>query len=122
MKKLLLSAVLACAPTVLLAADMSGTWTVNGAFDSMGVKYTVSCAIKDDGGKLAGPCTGDPSGGTLQATGTESGTAVEFAYDTTYQGTPVHLDYKGTVAADGSIAGTIDTGGPQGTFTATIAK
>jgi hypothetical protein len=31
----------------------------------------------------------------------------------------VHLDYKGAPQADGSLAGTIDTGGPQGTFTAT---
>ncbi len=117
MKKLLLAAALVCAPTIASAADMSGAWTLNGAFDSMGVKYTVTCQLKDDGtGKLSGPCHSDQ--GDAPATGSVAGTAFELAYDTTYQGTPVHLDYKGALAADGSVSGTVDTGGPQGTFTA----
>ena len=56
MKTLLLAAAIACAPAALLAADMSGAWTINAAFDSMGIKYTVTCQLKDDGtGKLSGP-------------------------------------------------------------------
>ena len=120
MKKLLLAAALALAPIAASAADISGDWTVNGAFDSMGVKYTLTCTFAvDAAGKLTGPCKGDQ--GDLTATGAVTGGNVEFAYDTTYQGTPVHLDYKGAVGADGSITGTVDTGGPQGTFTATKA-
>jgi hypothetical protein len=123
-KRLLLAAVLACAPGVALAADISGAWTINAAFDSMGVKFTATCTFTQDaGGKLTAPCKG-PAGEALSATGavttgSDGKAMVEFGYDTTYQGTPVHLDYKGAPQADGSLAGTIDTGGPQGTFTAT---
>ncbi|HUO11436.1 MAG TPA: hypothetical protein VMU37_01645 [Caulobacteraceae bacterium] len=124
MKKLLLAAaILAMAPAAAFAADQSGTWLINAAFDSMGIKYVATCVLKDDGtGKLSGPChidMGDPSAASDPvATGSVSGTAFDLAYDTTYQGTPVHLDYKGAVGSDGTVTGTIDTGGPQGTFTA----
>ena len=123
MKKLLLAAVIAGAPAVAAAADMGGSWTINAAFDSMGIKYVATCALKDDGtGKLSGPChvdLGDPSSASdPAATGSVSGSTFDLGYDTTYQGSPVHLDYKGTVGADGVVTGTIDTGGPQGTFTA----
>lgn len=118
MKRLLFAATIALAPITAFAADLSGSWTVNAAFDSMGIKYALPCTFAvDSGGKLTGKCTSDQ--GEVDPTGTVSGSAVEFGYDTTYQGSPVHLDYKGTVQADGSLSGTVDTGGPQGTFTAT---
>jgi hypothetical protein len=124
-KRLLIAAAaLALAPGAVFAADLSGDWTVHGNFDSMGVKYDSPCKLAQDStGKLTGTCQGNAGDsaattGTV-TTGTDGKTAVEFAYDTTYQGTPVHLDYKGTVQADGSIAGAVETGGPQGTFTAT---
>ena len=118
MKRLVFAAAVALAPMTASAADLSGDWTVNGNFDSMGVKYTLACTFAvDSAGKLTGPCKSDQ--GDVAATGTVSGTAVEFAYDTTYQGSPVHLDYKGAVQSDGSLSGTVDTGGPSGTFTAT---
>jgi hypothetical protein len=121
-KKLFLALVVACAPAAALAADMGGSWTINAAFDSMGIKYVATCDLKDDGtGKVSGPChlsMGDQGGSDPAASGTISATAFDLGYDTTYQGTPVHLEYKGPVAADGTVTGTIDTGGPQGTFTA----
>ena len=118
MKRLLFAAAVALAPIAASAADLSGDWTVNGNFDSMGIKYALACTFAvDSGGKLTGPCKSDQ--GDVATTGTVAGTAVEFGYDTTYQGSPVHLDYKGTVQSDGSLSGTVDTGGPQGTFTAT---
>ena len=124
MKRLLLAAVLACAPSIALAADISGAWTINGAFDALGVKFTATCTFSQDAaGKLTAPCKG-PQGEDISATGavtsgSDGKPMVEFGYDTNYQGTPVHLDYKGAPQTDGSLAGTIDTGGPQGTFTAT---
>jgi hypothetical protein len=122
-KRLLLAAVLACAPGMALAADFSGAWTINANFASMGVTFTATCTLTQDAsGKLAGPCKG-PNGEALTAagavtTGSDGKTQVEFGYDTSYQGTPVHLDYKSTPQADGSLAGSIETGGPEGTFTA----
>lgn len=118
MKTFLLAAVIACAPGVVLAQDLSGSWAIAGSFDSMGIKYNITCTLTQDStGKLAGPCKG-PMGEALTAAGAVTGTTVELAYDTTYQGAPVHLDYKGDVQTDGSWKGTIDTGGPQGTFAA----
>ena len=119
MKRLILAGALALAPTLALAADVSGAWVVNGDFESMGVKYNLTCTFTDDNGKLSGPCKGDQTVPDVTATGTVDGANVEFGYDTTYQGSPVHLDYKGTVQADGSIKGSIATGGPEGAFTAT---
>ena len=127
MKKLLLAAALAFAPMTALAADWSGNWTINAAFDSMGVKFTTTCTLAQDAaGKLTGPCIGSAKETTAAsgavATGTDGKPSISFGYDTTYEGTPVHLEYVGAAQADGSLAGTISTGGPQGTFTATRGK
>jgi hypothetical protein len=89
----------------------------------MGITYQVTCTMaQGDGGALNGTCT-QPAGQTgdpIKATGAVSsdGTKMELQYDTTYQGSPVHLDYKGDVQADGTLKGAIDAGGAQGTFTA----
>jgi hypothetical protein len=126
-KKLLIAAVLACAPGAVFAADLTGGWTVNGAFDSMGVKYSSACKWTQDAhGALGGTCKGtaneDAATTGAVVTGADGKTVIKFAYDTTYQGTPVHLDYTGAVQGDGTIAGTVDAGGAQGTFTAAAAK
>ena len=119
MKRLLVAAaVLALSPVAALAADLSGAWKINGSFDSMGVTYSLTCTLTQTGTTLAGPCKG-PQGEDIAATGSYDGTNAVISYDTTYQGTPVHLDYKGTVQADGSLKGAIDAGAVQGTFTAT---
>jgi hypothetical protein len=120
-KKLLIAAAAALilAPSLASAADMSGTWKVNAAFGEA-MTFSLTCTLKDDGaGKLSGPCTDPQGGANAAATGTVTATTMEWGYDTTYQGSPIHLDYKGDVQADGSLKGTIDAGGPQGTFTAT---
>ena len=117
MKKLFIAgALLALAPAVASAADLSGAWKIDGAFDAMGIKYSITCQLKDDGGKLSGPCKSDQ--GDVQATGTEGDGKAVISYDTTYNGGPVHLDYKGDVQSDGTIKGVIDAGGAQGTFSA----
>ncbi|HUZ13532.1 MAG TPA: hypothetical protein VMU93_11835 [Caulobacteraceae bacterium] len=122
MKKMLIgAALLALAPAIAAAADMSGAWKIDGAFDAMGINYTVTCKLAEGaGGALAGPCTGS-QGEAIKATGKVSpdGKTVELAYDTTYNGGPVHLDYTGAVQPDGSLKGAVDAGAAQGTFTAT---
>ena len=126
MKKLAIAAALALSPGVAaLAADFSGSWNLAGAFDSLGMKYSSTCKLAQDaGGKLTGTCTGSQNEaaattGSVMA-GSGGKTNVEFVHDTTYQGSPVHLDYKGAAQPDGSLAGTVDSGsGVPGTFTAT---
>ncbi len=119
MKTLLLAAALVAAPAIACAApaNLSGAWTINGAFDSMGVKYQVACNLTDTAGKLGGSCKG-PQGETITCAGSEDGAKFDLAYDTTYMGSPVHLDYKGDIKPDGSVAGIIDAGQAQGAFTA----
>jgi hypothetical protein len=122
-KKLVLAAVIALAPGAALAADLSGSWNVAGSFDAMGIKYTSACTLAQGaGGKLSGTCQGTQqesaaTTGTV-TTGADGKTAVEFAYDTSYQGSPVHLDYKGALQADGTVTGAVDAGGADGTFIA----
>ncbi len=119
MKKLLIAAAaLALAPATVFAADLSGAWTIHGDVGGA-IQWTSACTLtQGTDGKLAGTCKGTQNEDAA-ATGASSGSTVEIAYDTTYQGSPVHLDYKGDVQADGTVKGTVDTGGPAGTFTLT---
>lgn len=122
MKTMLLSAALALAPAAALAADLSGAWNVAGAFGDE-IKYAAVCTWKQDGaGKLAGACRQEGAAADAPASGSVDGSKVEFLYDAAYQGSTYHLDYKGDLQPDGGVAGTVDAGGPQGTFTATRAK
>ena len=122
MKKLLIAAAAFAAlavPAAASAADTSGTYNIAAAFGEQ-FKFTISCVLKDDGtGKVSGPCT--PEGGQppVASTGTIDATKFDVAYDTTFQGNPIHVEFKGDVAADGSIKGAILAGGNEGTFTAT---
>ena len=117
-KRLLIAAaVLALSPAAAMAADLSGSWKLDGNFNDM-IKFSITCKLTQTGTTLAGPCVG-PQGEALAATGTTDGSKMEIAYDTTYQGSPVHLAYAGDVQADGTAKGTVDTGGPAGTFTLT---
>jgi hypothetical protein len=118
MKRLLIAAVFALAPATVFAADLSGACTLHGDIGGS-IQWTSACTLKQDGdGKLSGTCKGTQNEDAA-ATGTVTGTTLDLAYDTTYQGSPVHLDYKGDVQPDGTAKGTVDTGGPAGTFTLT---
>ncbi len=123
MKKLLIAGViaLALAPTLASAADMNGNWAVAGAFDGMGVKFNLACHFTQGaGGKFSGPCKDPQQAAPNAVSGSIAGTAVTFAYDTTYMGVNVHMTYKGVLAANGAIAGGIDAnnGTATGSFTA----
>lgn len=98
------------------AAEPGETWKINGDFPGT-INYTVVCTLTAEGGHLAGPCK-DDKGAVSAATGTAAGSAWELAYDTTYLGTAIHLDYKGDVQADGTLKGSVDAGVAMGTFTA----
>jgi hypothetical protein len=118
MKRLLIAAVFALAPATVFAADLSGACTLHGDIGGS-IQWTSACTLKQDAdGKLSGTCKGTQNEDAA-ATGTVTGTTLDLAYDTTYQGSPVHLDYKGDVQPDGTAKGTVDTGGPAGTFTLT---
>jgi hypothetical protein len=117
-KRLLIAAAFALAPATVFAADFSGAWTIHGDIGGS-IQWTSACTLKQDAaGKLTGTCKGTQAEDAA-ASGAVSGTSITLAYDTTYQGSPVHLAYTGDVQADGTAKGTVDTGGPAGTFTLT---
>ena len=118
MKRLLIAAAFALAPATVFAADFSGAWTIHGDIGGS-IQWTSACTLKQAAdGTLSGTCKGTQAEDAA-ATGSVTGTTITIAYDTTYQGSPVHLAYKGDVQADGTAKGTVDTGGPAGTFTLT---
>jgi hypothetical protein len=118
LKRLLIaSAALVLIPAGARAADLSGVWKVHGAFTGV-ITYTAVCTFKQAGGALAGPCVDRTNNTNAPATGTVKGGSVEFTYVATFNGITAHLDYKGALQPDGTLKGVIETGGPQGAFTA----
>ena len=118
MKRLLIAAALALTPATVFAADLSGAWTIHGDIGGS-IQWTSACTLtQGSDGKLSGTCKGTQNEDAA-ATGAVAGDKLTLAYDTTYQGSPVHLAYSGDVQGDGTAKGTVDTGGPAGTFTLT---
>jgi hypothetical protein len=120
----MIAAVLALAPTTVLAADMTGSWGLTIVFDSLGETFATTCDLKQaSAGDVTGSCVGlakeqaDVSGKTR--TGTDGNPQIDFGYDTDYSGTGVHLEYIGAPQPDGSLAGKVFVRGMVGTFTAT---
>ena len=116
MKKLILAAVVALSPVAASAAPLTGAWAFTGAFSSMGINFALNCRFTQTGGALSGPCRDPKQPADVQATGSVAGANVTFAYDTNYMGVAVHLVYKGVLQPNGSIAGGVDAGTVQGTF------
>jgi hypothetical protein len=101
----------------LSAADVSGSWAVNG--DIAGNAITVTCTLKQTDKTLDGTCKSDL--GDAKATGTIDGSKVMFKYDIDFQGMALTLAYEGTVDdAAANMNGTVDVaaGAASGTFTA----
>ncbi len=95
----------------LAAADVSGSWTLNG--DVVGNPVNMKCNFKQTGTNIAGTCSGDA--GSIQTTGAVTGDSVSFghsvqSYDLTYTG---KLDAAGT-----TMQGDIAVAGVTGTFSA----
>ena len=105
------------APSVALAADLSGAWLVNGNF-SPNLTYTLVCVLKSQRQDLWGPCA------TIQekakpTTCYTSCSKMTFRYHTDYNGSGVRLVYHGDVQPDGTVKGKVNgTGNSEGVFEA----
>jgi hypothetical protein len=106
----------ALAAATALAADVSGTWKVDGSVYGNPVKF--SGALKQQGATLSGTATFE-DGKAVPVTGSVSEKAVTFEFDAEHEGTTYHLVFTGTLGADGGLTGTIAVAGVEGTFTAT---
>jgi hypothetical protein len=104
----------ALAAVTLVAADVSGTWNVDG--DVVGHPVKFPCVMKQDGDALSGTATLE--GKDVPVKGTVKETAVTFEFDSEHEGSTYHLVFAGALGDDGALKGTIAVAGVEGTFTA----
>jgi hypothetical protein len=115
MKRTLLTlCIVGLAAVTAVAADVAGTWNVDG--DVVGNPVKFACTLTQDGEKLTGTATLE--GKDIPVTGTAQDAAVTFEFDSEHQGTTYHLVFTGTVGDDGGLKGKIAVAGVEGTFTA----
>ena len=101
--------------TTLLAADVAGTWNVDGDVQGHPVVFTTSWT--QDGETLSGTATLPEK--EVPVTGSVKEQAVTFEFDAESNGQSYHLVFTGTIGGEGGIKGTIAVSGAEGTFTAT---
>jgi hypothetical protein len=104
------------AVTLSAAANVAGTWKVNGDIYGNPVKF--DCALKQDGAALTGTAKSE-DGKEVPVTGTLKDKIAVFEFDSEAQGSIYRLVFTGTIGDDGGMKGTIAVAGVEGTFTAT---
>jgi hypothetical protein len=102
------------AAAIALAADVAGTWNVDGDVVGNPIKFPMT--LKQDGEGLTGTATVE--GKDVPVTGTSKDKAVTFEFDSDHEGTTYHLVFTGTLGDDGGLKGAIAVAGVDGTFTA----
>jgi hypothetical protein len=107
--------VVVAAATTALAADLTGTWNVDGIVYGNPVKY--ACTLKQDGDKLTG--TAKLEGKDYPVAGTVTDAVVTWKFQIEYNGAPLELEFTGAKASDAEIKGKIAVMGVEGEFTAT---
>ena len=99
-------AVAAFAPALASAADFSGTWKLDNTFN--GKVSVVHCTLAQSGDALSGNCKPDVAGmEAAKLTGTVKGSTAKWGYDLQFNGQPARVDYDVTLAADGSLSGSL---------------
>jgi hypothetical protein len=118
MKTLLLIAALAAAPSLALAQDLAGVWTISSSVRTTPI--TVSCTLVRKAGALTGTCT--PAGGEPgpEFSVEVKGTHASWGYDVTFRGQLAHVGYEADIASDTSMSGALKLGAnaPPSPFTA----
>ena len=106
--------------TAGVADSLSGTWRVTG--DVVGNPVNELCTLTQAGGKLTGSCknTDELNAKAFDVTGEVKDGRVTFSHGGTYQGDPLTLTYRTTMASAKALQGNIDVQpfGVSGTFTA----
>ncbi len=99
------------------AATLDGTWHIDG--DISGTAVIVTCVLAEKDAKVSGTCTGT-DGKPVAVTGSTKDGAINWSYDTTYQGGPITLSYKAKQDTEGHLVGSIDVApfSVSGDFTA----
>lgn len=98
-------ALAASAPKAAAAdVDLSGTWTISGDVQGVGVEET--CTVVQQDVALTGSC--DTSTGKYDLKGKLDGRTATFSHGGKYQGSDLVITFTGKVAQDGSMTGTMD--------------
>ena len=99
-------AIAAFAPALASAADFSGTWKLDNTFN--GKVSVVHCTLVQSGDALSGSCKPDVAGmEASKLTGAVKGSTAKWGYDLEFNGKPARVDYEATLAADGSLSGSL---------------
>ena len=108
-RSLLVLILLAAASATTLAADLSGTWSVDGEVYGNAVRYPLR--LKQEGGKLTGTARFQDK--DRPVTGTIKDTAVTWTFETEYNGAPLQIEFTGTLTMENDINVTISDAGVQ---------
>jgi hypothetical protein len=97
------------------AADVSGTWKIDGSVFGFAVKPT--CTFKQDGTKLTGTCSGSPNNAPLTGEAPD-GKTVNWAYTADDKGDKHDMKFMGVLDSDKTMKGKFTADGHGGKFTA----
>jgi hypothetical protein len=97
------------------AADVSGTWKIDGSVFGYAVKPT--CTFKQDGTKLTGTCSGSPNDAPLTGE-TPDGKTVNWTYIADDKGDKHEMKFMGVLDSDKTMKGKFTADGHGGKFTA----
>ena len=95
--RLALATMVVFAVTLVLAANITGTWTAS--FDTQIGVQNYTYTFKADGNKLTGRVKSQFSDGEIQD-GTINGDDITFVENLTYEGMPLRVVYKGKISGD----------------------
>jgi hypothetical protein len=123
MKKFALFVLFAITTVVAFGADsptVTGKWTVH--ISIAGNDSDMSCTFATKDSAITGTCNGQL--GELDVTGKIDGTKVSFGYKSEYNGSPLTLNYQGTIDGANGMKGTVTVVeyGVDGDFSATPVK
>jgi uncharacterized protein YhdP len=94
-RTVLLAGILLSLAAVMAAADVAGKW--KGQIE--GAEHETIFTLKVDGSDITGTMTG-PESKDFPLKGTIKGDSISFTVDAEWQGSPIKLLLKGTVAGD----------------------
>ncbi len=99
------------------ADTLDGTWHIDG--DVSGTPVAVTCVLAEKDAKISGTCTGT-DGKPVPVTGSIKEAAINWSYDTTYEGSSITLSYKAKQDTAGHMVGSIEVApfSVSGDFTA----
>jgi len=98
------------------AADVGGSWQIEGTIGQMPINVVCDLVEKDH--KLTGNCHNSDFS-DLKVTGEATDTTANWTYDVNYQGQQLTVSYNGKLKSATEMEGEIAVGGsPTGSFTA----